>query len=68
MSRHGAIWRCLPFVVWTGLAVPVECRSSTPYTPPVGSSERRAIFDATRKIGDIHDRVWVVRFLKVEDG
>ena len=38
------------------------------YTPPVGSAERRAIFDATRRLGDNHTRVWVVRFLKVQNG
>jgi hypothetical protein len=49
------------------LAMPVIAGASGEHTPPPGSPERRAIFDATRKIGDIPDRVWVVRFLKVED-
>ena len=38
------------------------------YTPPVGSSERKAIFDAMRTLGDNHTRVFVVLSLKVEDG
>src|SRR5271166_4733497 len=39
-----------------------------PYTPEAGSQERKAIFDAMRALGDIHDRVFVVRYLKVQNG
>jgi len=38
------------------------------HTPPVGSPERKAIFDAMRALGDNHTRVFVVQSLKVEDG
>ena len=39
-----------------------------PYTPAAGSQERKAIFDAMRALGDNHDRVFVVRYLKVQNG
>ena len=39
-----------------------------PYTPVAGSQERKAIFDAMRAQGDNHDRVFVVRYLKVQNG
>jgi hypothetical protein len=38
------------------------------YTPPAGSPERKAIFDALRATGDDHTRVFVVLSLKVENG
>src|ERR1700680_4887824 len=38
------------------------------HTPPAGSVERTAIFDAMRALGDNHDRIFVVRYLKVADG
>jgi hypothetical protein len=38
------------------------------YTPEPGSAERKAIFDAMRKLGDNPTRVFVVRYLKVQDG
>ena len=40
----------------------------TPYTPPAGSEERKAILNAMRALGDIHDRVFVLRYLKVQNG
>jgi hypothetical protein len=39
-----------------------------PYTPPAGSEERKAILNAMRALGDIHDRVFVLRYLKVQKG
>jgi len=38
---------------------------SGPHTPAAGTPERNAIFDAMRALGDIHDRVFVARYLKV---
>ncbi len=35
------------------------------HVPPVGSVERKEIFDAMRAPGDHRDRVFVVRYLKV---
>lgn len=40
----------------------------SPYTPVAGNQERKAIFDAMRARGDNHDRVFVVRYLKVQNG
>src|ERR1700681_3347368 len=37
---------------------------SAPHTPALGTPERNAIFDAMRALGDIHDRVFVARYLK----
>ena len=39
-----------------------------PYTPPSGNPERQAIFDAMRARGDIRNRIYVVRYLMVQDG
>ena len=39
-----------------------------PHTPPSGTPERQAIFDAMRALGDIHNRVFVVRYLMVQNG
>jgi hypothetical protein len=39
-----------------------------PYTPLAGSEERKAILNAMRAQGDIHDRVFVLRYLKVQNG
>ncbi len=39
-----------------------------PYTPPSGSPERQAIFDAMRARGDIRNRIYVVRYLMVQNG
>lgn len=51
----------------------IQCSSTTgvepgPYTPPPGSAERDAIFDAMRAHGGVPDRVFVVRYLKVQNG
>jgi hypothetical protein len=44
------------------------CAQPAPYTPVPGSTERNAIFDALRTLGDNHTRVFVVRYLKVQNG
>lgn len=38
------------------------------YTPKPGSAERKAIMDAMRAVGDVPDRKFVVRHLKVQSG
>ena len=38
------------------------------YTPPKGSTERKAIMNALRAKGDDQDRIFVVRYLKVSQG
>ena len=38
------------------------------YTPPAGSPERKAIYEALRQTGDDHTRVFVVQSLKVDNG
>jgi hypothetical protein len=38
------------------------------YTPPTGSPERKAIYEALRQTGDDHTRVFVVLSLKVDNG
>src|SRR5947208_347655 len=38
------------------------------YAPKPGSPERKAIVDAMRAKGDIPDRVFVTRYLMVQDG
>jgi hypothetical protein len=65
-------------VVWAArlagalLALSVTLQSVVAQTgvhiPPAGSAERKAIFDAMRTLGDNHDRIFVVRHLKVADG
>jgi hypothetical protein len=38
------------------------------HVPPAGSAERKAILDAMRALGDNHDRIFVVRYIKVAAG
>jgi hypothetical protein len=38
------------------------------YTPPAGSPERKAIYDALRATGDDHTRVFIIDSLKVDGG
>jgi len=38
------------------------------HTPPMGSAERKAIMDAMRATGDLPDRIFIVKFLKVSQG
>jgi hypothetical protein len=47
------------------LALTSALAQSAPHTPAPGTPERNAIFDAMRALGDIHDRVFVARYLKV---
>jgi hypothetical protein len=57
-------------IVWASLLLstaPAHAQAA-PYTPPVGSAERKAILDAMRALGDIHDRVFLLRYLKVQNG
>ena len=66
------------FAIWTArlagamLALTVTLQSVAAQTgvhiPAAGSAERKAIFDAMRTLGDNHDRIFVVRHLKVADG
>ena len=51
-----------------GLVAATAAAQQAPYTPPVGSPERKAIFDAMRAAGDDRGRVFVPRHLKVADG
>jgi hypothetical protein len=57
-------------LVWVSLILSAgpSYAQEAPYTPVAGSQERKAIFDAMRALGDIHDRVFVVRYLKVQNG
>jgi len=64
-----------PLCVWSGRATGAAfalafafasaLAQSAPHTPALGMPERNAIFDAIRARGDIHDRVFVARYLKV---
>jgi hypothetical protein len=36
--------------------------------PPPGSAQRKAILDALRARGDLHNRIFIVRYLKVQKG
>jgi len=47
---------------------PSNAQPAAPHTPAAGSVERRDIFAAMRRMGDDHTRVFVVRYLEVEDG
>ncbi|MGP0093792.1 MAG: hypothetical protein ACLPKB_28205 [Xanthobacteraceae bacterium] len=47
------------------LALTSALAQSGPHTPAAGTPERNAIFDAMHSLGDIHDRVFVARYLKV---
>ncbi|MFT3988523.1 hypothetical protein [Aestuariivirga sp.] len=38
------------------------------HTPPMGSAERKAIMDAMRAKGDLPNRIFIVKFLKVSQG
>jgi hypothetical protein len=40
----------------------------SPTNPPPGSTERKAILDAMRARGDLHNRIFIVRYLKVQGG
>jgi hypothetical protein len=57
-------------LVWASamLSTGPSCAQQAPYTPKAGSQERKAIFDAMRVLGDDHDRVFAVRYLKVQNG
>jgi hypothetical protein len=57
-------------LVWAAVVLSPGPSSAqqAPYTPPAGSQERKAIFDAMRGLGDNHERVFVVRYLKVQNG
>jgi hypothetical protein len=64
-----------PFLIALGLAMTGVVPSTTayaleagPHTPATGSPERKAIFDAMRRLGDLPNRVFVVKYLKVQDG
>jgi hypothetical protein len=50
------------------LALAPGLASAGAYTPPAGSPERKAIYDALRAAGDDHTRVFVVQSLKVDNG
>lgn len=43
-------------------------KAAQAYTPAPGSAERKAIMDVLRKMLDMEDVVFVVRFLKVSEG
>jgi hypothetical protein len=57
-------------IVWASVVLSAgpSYAQEAPYTPPAGSQERKAILDAMRVLGDNHDRVFVVRYLKVQNG
>ena len=57
-------------LVWVSAALSAgpSYAQEAPYTPVAGSQERKAIFDAMRALGDNHDRVFVVRYLKAQNG
>jgi hypothetical protein len=57
-------------LVWISVVVSAgpSYAEQAPYTPLAGSAERKAIFNAMRAQGDIHDRVFVLRYLKVQNG
>ena len=50
------------------VALPSVVAQTGVHVPPVGSAERKEISDALRATGDNHNRVFVVRYLKVADG
>lgn len=52
----------------TLLSAPLALAEQSPYTPKPGTAERKAIADAMRAKGDDHNRVFVVRYLMVQDG
>lgn len=49
-------------------AVPAGAQQGGPWEPAVGTVERRSILDALRKTGDVPDRVFVIRSMKVQNG
>jgi hypothetical protein len=61
-------WMRLTIVGFIVLFSAAASAQPAAYTPEPGSAERKAIFDAMRKLGDNPTRVFVVRYLKVQDG
>ena len=67
--RSPAMLRALGSIAIAMMAVvghtPVLAQTTGVHTPAAGSAERKAILDAMRELGDNHDRVLVVRYLRV---
>ncbi len=66
----GARAAALVILVWIAvmLSAPLALAQQGPHTPKPGTPERKAIADAMRAKGDDHSRVFVVRYLMVQDG
>jgi hypothetical protein len=60
----------LAILLWVSvlLSAPLALAQQGPHTPKPGTPERKAIADAMRAKGDDHSRVFVVRYLMVQDG
>jgi hypothetical protein len=52
-------------VVAAAAQSPSLAQTTGVHTPAAGSAERNAIMDAMRTLGDNHDRIFVVRYLRV---
>jgi hypothetical protein len=63
-SPAGLVLACLAFALSASPGVAAQAA----YVPKPGSPERKAVADAMRAKGDIHDRVFVTRYLMVQDG
>jgi hypothetical protein len=67
MARSSSLARIGAIGAFLLLAVPALAQQGL-HTPAPGSSERKAIMDAMRAIGDLPDRVFVVKVLRVANG
>ena len=59
-----------PLLSWSRLfaIVPAHAQEKALAEPPIGSAERKAILDALRGTGEIPDRIFVVRSMRVQNG
>jgi len=64
MSTSRRSFRRFAACLWL-LALPGPVLAQTAQTPPAGSPERKAIVDAMRAKGDLPNRVFVVRRIRV---
>jgi hypothetical protein len=58
----------LSVVLIFGALVRPTMAQETPTSPPPGRAERKAIVDTIRAGGDLHNIVFIVRYLKVQRG
>jgi hypothetical protein len=68
LGKSGHIFFAVLVCISVVLSAGPSYAQQAPYTPPAGSEERKAVLNAMRALGDIHDRVFVLRYLKMQNG